>query len=43
MSDFKAKMHQIDFGWALSQAPLGVYNSLLDRTDPLAGIKGTYF
>jgi len=34
----------MDFGWGSVPGPLGgAYNALSDRTDLLAGIKGTYF
>jgi len=41
MSDFKAEMHQIDFGWGSAPDPDGGAYSA--SPNPLAGIKGTYF
>jgi len=46
MSDFKAKMHQIDFGWGSAPDPSapdsagGAYSA---PPDLLAGFKGAYF
>ena len=37
MSDFKAKMHRFDLGWALPQTPLG---KLTAFPQTLAGFKG---
>jgi len=41
---FKAKMNQSDFGCGSVPGPAGrAYSAISDRTDPLAGTKGTYF
>jgi len=41
MSDFKAKMTNIDFGWGSAPHPAGGAYSA--PPDPLAVFKGTYF
>jgi len=41
MSDFKAIMHQFDFGWGSAPDPAGGAHSA--PPDPLAGFKGAYF
>ena len=41
MSDFKAKMHQIQFSLGLGPRPAGGAYSA--PQDPLAGFKGAYF
>jgi len=44
MSHFKAKMHQDRFRlWLCPRPRWGTYSALSDRSDPLAGIKGTSF
>jgi len=40
----RRKCTKIDFGWGSVPGPAGgSYSALLDPTDSLAGIKGTYF
>ena len=39
MSDFKALMHQVDFGWDSVPDPVGGAHSA-SNPDPLAGFKG---
>jgi len=41
MSDFKAKMLKIDFGWGSAPDPAGGAYSA--PPDPLAGFKGPHF
>jgi len=41
MSDFKGKMHQIQF--RLGLRPRSHWGSLQRSPDPLAGFKGAYF
>jgi len=43
MSDLRLKCTKTDFGWRAPGNAGEAYSTLSDWTDPVAGIKGTYF